>query len=229
MNRELPVYFLVALLIHGTILWAWTRTQPALIDNQEPPAVEIEIAEEQHPAAPIDTVKEEFQRKAPPPQTEKPADPLTKSELEPVPEAMATETQPTAAVKPTPRPVTTKPLSSTMPTAAQASITSSPIASRPPAGSGKDRSHASWKHRVTPSYPPSALAARKLGRVLVTVQVNALGQATAAAVTTSSGNFILDAAAVHAARSSTYYPKTLLGVPLPDTVAIPYNFDIRER
>jgi hypothetical protein len=66
MNRELPVYFLVALLIHGTILWAWTRTQPALIDNQEPPAVEIEIAEEQHPAAPIDTVKEEFQRKAPP-------------------------------------------------------------------------------------------------------------------------------------------------------------------
>jgi TonB family protein len=71
--------------------------------------------------------------------------------------------------------------------------------------------------------------ARKAGRVLVTIQINALGEATAASVTTSSGNPVLDAAAVRAARESTYVPKCLLGVPLPDTVVIPYNFDIRNR
>jgi len=63
----------------------------------------------------------------------------------------------------------------------------------------------------------------------VTVQVDSLGQATAASVTTSSGNPVLDAAAVRAARESTYHPKCVLGVPLADTVAIPYNFGIIGR
>lgn len=227
MNRVLPVYFLAALLIHGAVLWAWARTPPALIGMQEPPALEIEISEEQNHSTSTDTVKEESQHEVPPHPTEKPTDPETKPE--PKPEEMGPEPLPIPAAKPTPRPNASKPRSSRPPAVSQARVASSPSASRPPAGSGKDQSHASWKHRVTPSYPASALLSRKSGRVLVTVQINALGQATAAAVTTSSANPILDAAAMRAARESSYHPKCLLGVPLPDTVAIPYNFDIRER
>ena len=43
MNRELPLYFLGALMIHGSVLWAWAQTPAAVIGAQEPPAVEIEI------------------------------------------------------------------------------------------------------------------------------------------------------------------------------------------
>jgi len=235
MNRELPLYLLGALLIHGAVLWAWARTPVALIGTQESPAVEVELSEERTQAALPEPVKTRPQSELPPPAPEKRADSEAPPEPEPEAEAMVPEPQPTPAVKPTPRVITETPRatpqpspattrSSTAPAASQA-----PAASSAPAGSAKDRSHATWKHRVTPSYPASALQARKAGRVLVTVQVNALGQATAASVTASSGNPVLDAAAVRAARESTYLPKCLLGVPLPDTVAIPYNFDIRSR
>ncbi len=51
MNRELPLYLLGALLIHGAVLWAWARTPTAIIGMQESPAVEIEISEERAPPA----------------------------------------------------------------------------------------------------------------------------------------------------------------------------------
>jgi protein TonB len=223
MNRELPLYLLGALLIHGAVLWAWARTPTAIIGMQESPAVEIEISEERAPDALPEPAKAEKPAELPPPPPQKPKEPeetVAKTEPEPPPEPLVPDPQQAPIAKPTPRVLTEAPRATPRP---------QPAASRPPAGPGKDRSHASWKHRVTPSYPPSALLARKAGRVLVTVQVNALGQATAASVTASSGNPVLDAAAVRAARESTYFPKCLLGVPLPDTVAIPYNFDIRSR
>ncbi len=237
MNRELPLYLLGALLIHGAVIWAWARTPTAIIGMQESPAVEIEISEERaqetFPTPPkAEPSKAEKPAELPPPPPQKPEEPeetVTKTEPEPQPETTVPDPQQAPIAKPTPRVLTEAPRATTRPQPAVSHTVPSPGASRPPAGSGKDRSHASWKHRVTPSYPPSALLARKAGRVVVTVQVNALGQATAASVTASSGNPVLDAAAVRAARESTYFPKCLLGVPLPDTVAIPYNFDIRSR
>ncbi len=232
MNRELPLYLLGALLIHGAVLWAWARTPTAIIGMQESPAVEIEISEERAPSALPESTRAEKPAELPPPPPQKPEvpeEPQTMTEPEPQPEVTVPDPQQAPIAKPTPRVLTEAPRVTPRPQPAVSRSGPPPAASRPPAGSGKDRSHASWKHRVTPSYPPSALLARKAGRVIVTVQVNALGQATAASVTATSGNPVLDAAAVRAARESTYFPKCLLGVPLPDTVAIPYNFDIRSR
>jgi protein TonB len=238
MNRELPLYFLGALMIHGSVLWAWAQTPTAVIGAQEPPAVEIEISEEQ-PQTPLpEPAKAEPADEMPPALPEKAPDPSANPEPTPEPEAMVPESlpapQPTPQAQPQPRqapprPVPTKPRAVPSPVSSNHTTTTATSASHPTAGSGRDRSHASWKHRVTPSYPASALLARKAGRVLVTVQINTLGQATAAAVTTSSGNPVLDAAAVRAARESIYFPKCVLGVPLPDTVAIPYNFGIMGR
>lgn len=234
MNRELPIYLLGALMIHGSVLWAWARTPTAVIGMQESPAVEIEISEERvqeslPTPSTVDPAKVEEPAAPPPEKPQESHEPATQSAPVPQSEALVPEPQPTPAAKPIARVGAEAPRTMPRPQPTVSRSGLPPVASRPPAGSGKDRSHASWKHRVTPTYPQSALLGRKSGRVLVTVQVNALGQPTAASVTTSSGNPVLDTAAVRSARESTYFPKCLLGVPLPDTVVIPYNFGIVGR
>jgi len=238
MNRVFPVCFLAALLIHWVILWAWASMPTPVIGTQEPPSAEIEVTEEQIPAesTPVKQVEQPIKDQPQPEQVKEPVeavpDPLLAPVIQstplptPLPTPRATP-QPTPEAKSShpPKPRSTPPLKASNEGAGHA-VSASIRSAR---STGADRTHASWRSRVTPSYPPSALAARKLGRVMVTVQVNALGQATAASVSISSGNPVLDSAAVRAARESTYFPKCLLGVPLPDTVVIPYNFDIRGR
>lgn len=224
MNRELPLYFLGAVLIHGTALWAWGATPSAMIGSAETPAAvtEIEISEEQSPiaAAPSSSANE-------PPKEEMPPRPVKMPEPEQKREASEMPSEEPAA--PVAQSQSAPPRQKPPAPSSRSNPSTSAAATARPVGSANDRSHATWKHRVTPSYPASALMARKAGRVLVTVQVNALGQATAASVSSSSGNTILDSAAARAARESTYHPKCVLGVPLQDTVVIPYNFDIRSR
>ena len=234
MNRVFPVCFLAALLIHWAILWAWASMPTPVISTQEPPSAEIEITEEQIPAesTPVKKVEQPIKEQPQPEQVKEPEeavpDPLLAPVLQstpsptPLPTPQAT---PQAKSSSTPKPRSSPPLKASNEGVGNA-VTA---ATRSTRSTSQDSTHASWRNRVTPSYPSSALAARKLGRVMVTVQVNALGQATAASVSSSSGNPVLDSAAVRAARESTYFPKCLLGVPLPDTVVIPYNFDIRGR
>jgi protein TonB len=234
MNRVFPVCFLAALLIHWVILWAWASMPTPVIGTQEPPSAEIEIAEEQIPAesTPVkpaeQPIKEQPQREQIKEPEETVPDPLLAAVLQPTPLPTPRATpQPAPETKPSTAP---KHRSTPPPKASNEGVGNAVTAStRSARSTSKDRAHASWRNRVTPSYPPTALAAHKLGRVMVTVQVNTLGQATAASVSASSGNSVLDSAAVRAARESTYFPKCLLGVPLPDTVVIPYNFDIRGR
>jgi protein TonB len=82
---------------------------------------------------------------------------------------------------------------------------------------------------VKPAYPAAARAAKQSGRVLVVVQVNALGKATGASVYRSSGFPSLDQAALAAARASSYNPRRFAGVPVPDTITVPYSFRLEER
>jgi len=155
MNRELPLYLLGAMMIHGSVLWAWAKTPAAQIGTQKPPAVEIEISEEQAPAkdpAPAESIP----RNEMPPPPQKTEDPVTQPESVPETEAAVTESPPIARPTPRvmpPRPVAPKPTSSPLPSVSH-DRDAKAFASRPASGSGKDRSHASWKHRVTPSYPP---------------------------------------------------------------------------
>lgn len=238
MNRLFPVCFLAALLIHWAILWAWASMPTPVIGTQEPPSAEIEITEEQIPAesTPVKKVEQPIKEQPQPEQVkelvEDVPDPLLAPVLQSTPSPTplptpqnTTQATPQAKSSSTPKSRSSPPVKASNEGAGHA-VSATVRSAR---STGADRTHASWRNRVTPSYPPSALAARKLGRVMVTVQVNALGQATAASVSTSSGNPVLDSAAVRAARESTYFPRCLLGVPLPDTVVIPYNFDIRGR
>jgi protein TonB len=96
-------------------------------------------------------------------------------------------------------------------------------------GCGSDRAHATWRNRVAPAYPAAARAARQSGHVLVQVDVSASGEATEAHVATSSGVPALDQAALVAARASTYLPRTVAGVPQPDSVTVPYTFRLELR
>jgi protein TonB len=65
--------------------------------------------------------------------------------------------------------------------------------------------------------------------VLIIVNVNALGRATGARIHKTSGHPSLDQAALSAARTSTYHPKRIAGLPLPDTITIPYTFRLEDR
>jgi protein TonB len=82
---------------------------------------------------------------------------------------------------------------------------------------------------VRPSYPSAARTAGQSGRVLIVVTVNAQGRATGARIAQSSGVASLDQAALSAARASTYNPRRVAGLPLPDTITIPYTFRLDDR
>ena len=238
MSRVFPVCFLAALLIHWGILWAWQSMPTPVIGTQEPPSAEVEITEEQIPSesTPVKQVEQPIKEQPQPEQVKEPTETVPDPLLAPVLQSTPSPTPlPTPRATPQPAPEERssqppKPRSTPSPKASNESLGNAvTAATRSARSAGKDRTHASWSNRVTPSYPPSALAARKLGRVMVTVQINALGQATAASVSVSSGNPVLDSAAVRAARESTYNPKCILGAPLSDTVTIPYNFNIQTR
>jgi protein TonB len=111
--------------------------------------------------------------------------------------------------------------------------TGTPVGNPGPATTGKpgrgDAAHATWRNRVRPSYPGAARAAGQAGRVLIVVNVNALGRATGARIYKSSGYASLDQAALSAARASTFNPKRIAGLPLPDTITIPYTFRLEDR
>jgi TonB family protein len=92
-----------------------------------------------------------------------------------------------------------------------------------------DRVHASWKHRVKPNYPPEALTKYHTGLVVITVHVNTLGYPIKASITTSSGSTYLDNAALKAAMSSLYFPRSIHNITHPDIISIPYHFDIIKK
>lgn len=82
---------------------------------------------------------------------------------------------------------------------------------------------------MKPGYPSAARTARQAGQVLIIVNVNALGQCTGARISQSSGFPSLDQAALSAARASSYNPKRIAGIPLPDTITVPYSFRLDAR
>jgi TonB family protein len=98
-----------------------------------------------------------------------------------------------------------------------------PGAGRGGGGAG-DNAHATWRNKVQPVYPEAARMARLAGRLEIEVRVNALGQPVGARVVKSSGSSLLDASALKAVRASTFNPKRLGSIPLPDTIIVPVTF-----
>ena len=227
-------YLVLAVAVHAGVLWGVHFGPPAFISSQEEPveAIEVGLVESAdftpEPPAPGAPVPEPAPPEPPAPTPPPPKDAIP--ERIPTPEAPKPE-----APRPKPKPIP-RPPSAPRPSApaATAPSTGGSRSGNPgPATAGKpgrgDAAHASWRNRVRPSYPAAARTAGHAGRVLIIVQVNALGRATGARIYQTSGFASLDQAALAAARASTYNPKKIAGVPLPDTITIPYTFRLEDR
>ena len=106
---------------------------------------------------------------------------------------------------------------------ASASSQGGPGSGRGISGSG-DNAHATWRNKVQPVYPEAARLARLTGRLEIEVRVNALGQPVFARVVKGSGSALLDDSALKAVRASTFNPRRLGSIPLPDTIIVPVTF-----
>jgi len=217
-------YLVVAVALHIAVLWGVRFGPPAFIGDEGEPndALEVGLVEtiEAAPEAPAP----EPPPAEPPPPMPRPPEPVPELPPPPPPDAIpepavASQTTPAPQPKPAPRPKAVS--RSTTRAAGTPSAGVSAAGGKPGVG---DSAHATWKRRVTPAYPAAARAARQTGRVLVVVRVNALGQASGASIYRSSGFPALDQAALAAARASSYNPKRLAGIPLPDSLTIPYTF-----
>lgn len=81
--------------------------------------------------------------------------------------------------------------------------------------------------RVEPAYPPRALRAGVGGVVTLHLQLSAEGRLLAASVAVTSGEPLLDEAALAAARASRYEPATLGGRPVESETTADYRFELR--
>jgi protein TonB len=122
-------------------------------------------------------------------------------------------------------PLPPQPQSSTIPTPAVPSPT--PNADGP----GENRNPipatpATFKYKVVPEYPRICVDEGAGGRVAVDVTINFDGSVAAAWVGQTSGFACLDAAALAAAKESTYNAPEVGGRPVAETYLILYEFSI---
>jgi TonB family protein len=81
---------------------------------------------------------------------------------------------------------------------------------------------------VTPVYPESARKAGIEGTAVVDVTISTDGTVLGCSLATSSGNDLLDAAAVGAAQTSKYAPGTKNGKPVVMTIKVPFRFRLAD-
>lgn len=79
-------------------------------------------------------------------------------------------------------------------------------------------------HRVVPIYPEMARNAGIEGRVVVAVVIDTVGSVASATILASSGNSMLDAAALDAARGFRFTPAYQRDRPVPVQTSIPFSF-----
>jgi len=122
-------------------------------------------------------------------------------------------------------PLPPRPQSSTIPDPAVPSPT--PDTTAPPDdGNPKPATPATFKHKVVPEYPRICEDEGASGHVAVDVTINADGSVAAAWVGQTSGFTCLDAAALAAAKESTYNAPEVGGRPVVETYLILYEFSI---
>ena len=231
-------YLLAAIGLHAAVLWGVSFGPPAFISDADagPDVTEVALVET---AAEEIATPEPPAPEPPPPELPTPIPPEPAPELPPPPPPPDSIPEPAPAPE-KPRPPAPAPKRETKPApkpapAKQSAATPergspSGTAGAPPSKPGRgDNSHATWRNKVKPTYPEAARAARLTGSVQIQVNVNALGQPSGARVVRSSGSPALDEAALRAARASTFNPKRLAGIPLPDTIIVPITFRLEGR
>ena len=116
-----------------------------------------------------------------------------------------------------------------VPTAVPTVAPTSAPATAPPAPSGPVQiTDSDFIHQVTPEYPEIAKDQNIQGDVTVRVTIGPQGQVMGAIISSSSGNPLLDQAALKAARESTFKPPLVGGVPTQRDYLIIYTFRLDE-
>ena len=236
MNLSRSGYLLAAAALHGAALWGFHFGPPAFIADENDPgdSMEVGLVESAEASqATAETTPEEPLAPEPPPT---PPEPEPTPEIPPPPaDAIAEPESMPEPPKATPPPAQKpKPKAASRTLAAPKGGPSNARAVTATAGTGTgtagagDAAHATWRNRVKPAYPSAARTAGQAGNVLLMVNINALGQCTGANVYKSSGYPSLDQAALAAARASSFHPRRVAGVPLADTISIPYRFRLGE-
>jgi len=233
-------FYAAAIGLHAAVLFGLRLGAPTFISDAAsgPDATEVALVEsaaEENAAEPPATEPSAPDPPAPtplPPEPTPPPPPPPDAIPEPAPEPAKAE-PPRPLSKPAPKPIAAKPAPASKPsTSVPASQLGSPNGI-PGAPSGKpgpgDNGHATWRNKVRPTYPEAARAARLTGSVQIQVNVNALGQPVGVRLVRSSGVPSLDEAALRAARASSFNPKRLAGIPLPDTIIVPITFRLDGR
>ena len=247
-NRAASLVASVA--IHAAVLWWYKPSDnniPLAAGEPTGESVDVELVE---PGAPLEpapeaqetppepTPPEPVPEQVTPPEPTPPPEPMPEPMPEPPPPPPDAIPEPTRAPIEQPRPKP-KPVARPAPRpAAQPSRTGPPkpvggavAAGAVPgsrAGSADGHSRADFKRRVKPIYPPSLKKSGAQARVEVEVVVSPSGKPISARVSQSSGNPLFDQAALTAARSTEFTPGKSLGVPVQDTVRIPYTFRVTD-
>ena len=247
MKLERLLSALAALGLHAFVLWGWKPSGPTMIVSEGPPdnsevqvelvaaapAEEVSAPEVPEPPVPPEPMPEPPPPE-PPPQPELPPPPPTPEPPpmaepvpipEPPPEPPKPKPQPRATVRPVVKPPASRPAGPTTTAATGPTTSGAPSGATGASSSG---GAARFKRKVTPIYPASAKQAGLSGRVVVLINLNALGRPIAVRVSQSSGVPAFDDAAIRAAQSSEYYPKTVAGIPVPSEVTAPYRFSLSQ-
>ena len=82
-------------------------------------------------------------------------------------------------------------------------------------------------NRRTPTYPAEALRNKQTGRVVLLLYISEFGTVDRVETVSSSGISSLDAAAVNAAKKSTFRPAVSGGKPVKSKAKVPFNFQIK--
>lgn len=254
MTAERAASYIIAMALHAGALWLLKPGEHKMVQmagEPEGPTVNVELVEatapEEAPAV-VETPPEPMPPEptpppdppivAPPeptPPEPTPPDPAptppdemeepTKAAPEPVREP---KPKPQPQPKPKPRPAPPQPAAKPGPPA-QAAAPPSGFQGAAAHGSAKGDKGASIRRKVEPLYPSRLREMRVEPRAVILVVVGADGRVVSARVFEGSGHADWDQAALRAARDTLFNPKTVLGVPVQDTVRLPYKGRLRAR
>lgn len=178
----------------------------------------------------IEVVPPPVQQPIVPPQAERPPPPSRHVTARPVPRDQPASPPPSeapppiAAEEPGPLPVGDEGLPAAKPVESAAPAAPAPVALTPVVAAHEG---ANYLKNPRPAYPELALEEGWQGEVLLRVRVSPEGRATTISVHRSSGQRVLDEAAVVAVRGWSFVPARQGDVPLAGWVTVPIVFRLQ--
>lgn len=214
---EIIALILLSVTGHGAVAMQLTRARPP---STAPVVQRVEIQMEPPPVQPP-IVPPQVEKPPPPPPRHIAARPVAQPQQTPPPPSEAPPPVAAEDVGPLPEGEEALP-------AAKPVESSGPIApAAPPAPVVAAHEGANYLANPRPAYPELALQEGWQGQVLLRVRVSPEGRATTISVQRSSGQRVLDEAAIQAVRGWSFVPARQGSVPLAGWVTVPIVFRLQ--